>query len=108
MIETDTISTEVWRISLPSDWAEKGSDMTPFYFESPDGSKGVYLSSWQFADDALTVEQVAEFFQAVERRGCAAMAGREWTFVETSSMDEDTLRFHIGLLRRSGELSDRR
>ena len=83
MIETDTISTETWRLSLPSNWAEKEPGATPLYFESPDSSKGVYLSSWQFADDSRTIEQIAESFQAAERRGCAGMEGREWIIPET-------------------------
>jgi len=53
----NTVSTEIWRVLLPSDWAQKeASNDASIYFESPDESKGVYFISWR-ADDEMTPEK---------------------------------------------------
>ena len=88
MTGTDTISTEIWQIEIPSDWTEKEhAESSAIYFESPDGTKGVYVSSWQFADDARTVEQIAASFQAVERSRFAEMHEDTWVITETNATE---------------------
>ena len=88
MVSTDTIRTDTWIISIPNDWIEKGqTEDGALYFESSDGSKGIYISTWHIADtDVRTSEQVAESFKAVGLRSLQNMEGYSW-HTETEEME---------------------
>jgi hypothetical protein len=46
-----TIHTDTWSITLPTDWVEQGETKEgALYFESADGTKGLYISSWDLAE----------------------------------------------------------
>ncbi len=79
-----TISADTWIMSLPRDWLEKGATETGgFYFESPDGEKGIYIASWNIADhDGGSAEEVAEFFKATDAKLLHKMEGYSWLTVE--------------------------
>jgi len=84
----DTISTETWRISLPRDWSEhKPSAEHTAYFESADGTKGAYLSTWSFSDDPRSVREILESFRSVELRTLHEMKGSAWQSVDEWSSD---------------------
>jgi hypothetical protein len=79
MTDYDTISTETWTIHLPKDWNEsKQPNSQGFYFESADGSKGAYLSTWCFHDDPRSAQELLEHFQEVEVRSLHEMEGYAW------------------------------
>lgn len=78
------IRTPTWQIRLPADWqeqpAQEGSEET--YFESGDGTKGVYVATWNIpagpGNDSRTVAQV---FRRAEIASLKRMQGYEWEFL---------------------------
>jgi len=83
MSDFDTISTETWRVHIPSDWSEREcSTRGSIYFESADGSKGAYFSTWRFEDDPRSAIEILESFRRVEVRSFTEMEGRTWQPVD--------------------------
>ncbi|HYD59523.1 MAG TPA: hypothetical protein VEC35_04175 [Noviherbaspirillum sp.] len=78
-----TIRTDIWQMSLPADWEErKTADGKSLYFESRDGTKGLYIATWSLAaDDRRTAEEVAGSFKAADLRALDAMDGYAWQIV---------------------------
>jgi hypothetical protein len=78
-----TIHTDIWQMSLPADWEErKTTDGKSVYFESRDGTKGLYVATWSLAgDDRRTAEEVAGSFKAADLRALDAMDGYAWQIV---------------------------
>ncbi|RZI43771.1 hypothetical protein EGT07_08365 [Herbaspirillum sp. HC18] len=79
-----TIRTDIWQMSLPSDWEErKTTDGKSLYFECSDGTKGLYIATWSLADnDRRTAEEVAGSFKAADLRALDAMDGYAWRIVD--------------------------
>src|SRR5688572_21437173 len=79
MAKFDSISTETWKIELPSDWIEPKPDAEEdHYFESADGTKGAYISSWCFRNDARLAAEILESFREVEVSSLHEIKGRSW------------------------------
>lgn len=92
MTDFDTISTETWRVCLPSDWSERDcSRPGSIYFESADGSKGAYVSTWRFDDDPRSAIEILESFRRVEVSSLAKMEDRTWQPVEEQATTEADL-----------------
>ena len=81
MSDFSTISTETWRVSLPSDWVARESE-TPVYFESADGSKGAYFQTWHIRESDKTIQEELESFRRIERRSFDQMDGRTWIEID--------------------------
>jgi len=80
------ISSETWKIRLPGDWEErKRSEQN--YFESADGTKGIYISTWCFYDDPTPARELLESFRTVEVESFTKMKGRTWKSVDKWSSD---------------------
>lgn len=79
----NTIRTNIWVMHLPDDWEErKTPDGKSLYFECKDGTKGLYIATWNLAgDDRRTAEEVAGSFKAADLRALDAMAGYTWQIV---------------------------
>ncbi len=89
MTDFDTISTDTWTIALPSDWEDKGEDDgSTHYFESADGSKGVYLNTW-FVDetDDETPTELAEMFRAVDMETLEEMEDCSWRIMSDETQE---------------------
>src|SRR5688572_30330655 len=83
MSDFDIISTETWRVRIPSDWSEREcSSDGSIYFESADGSKGAYFSTWRFEDDPRSAIDILESFRRVEVSSFAKMENRTWQAVD--------------------------
>ncbi len=82
-MNTYTIRTDIWQMSLPTDWEErKTTDGKSLYFECKDGTKGLYIATWSLAgDDRRTAEEVAGSFKAADLRALDAMDGYAWEIV---------------------------
>src|SRR5207249_11968076 len=92
MTEYDTISTETWRVHLPSDWSEREcSAEHTAYFESADGAKGAYFSTWCFRDDTRSVREILESFRRIELRTLHEMKDSAWQSVDEWSSDNPQL-----------------
>lgn len=89
MAEAITVSTDEWRIEFPSDWQHKSSKPGSDYFETADGTKGSYLSTWQRKDpdepglDALQSFRTAQIDSLREQ-----MPDRTWEIVDQWQFDE--------------------
>ena len=92
MTDFDTINTETWKIRLPTDWSEREcSAQHTAYFESADGTKGAYFSSWCFRDDPRSAREILESFRCVEVRTLHEMEDHAWEPVDEFSSDEPEL-----------------
>ena len=93
----DTISTETWKVCLPTDWREqKKSDMVgSVYFESSDASKGAYFSTWRFDDDPRSPTEILQSFRCVELRSLDEMEGRIWQRVDEWSSEAPSLTLGV-------------
>ena len=47
LIRFSTIETSDWKIELPDDWIDKSEDTTRLHFESGDGTKGFYITTYR-------------------------------------------------------------
>ena len=78
------IHTASWQIRLPEDWIEKShGDTGETYFESGDGTKGLYIATWNIppsADDGTPNESrtVAQSFRSAEIASLKRMEGYAW------------------------------
>ena len=103
MTNYDTISTETWTIRLPSDWLKRDCSVQyTIYYESGDGTKGAYFSTWCFQNDFRTAKEILESFRRVEVRTLQEMEENTWETVgqwnsdkpELSVLGEDFLDRH--------------
>ncbi len=90
-----TIRTDTWAISIPGDWIEKGqTDEGALYFESSDGSMGIYISAWHFNEEPPRSSQdLAESFKAIDLKYLHNMDGYSWRTVaeETENLRDSTV-----------------
>jgi hypothetical protein len=76
------VSTDTWEITLPSDWVQKEpSEQGALYFESADGSKAMYISTWNVGANPSPPNEVAESFKAKDMRALHDMDGYKWSVV---------------------------
>ncbi|TFV92909.1 hypothetical protein E4K72_19275 [Oxalobacteraceae bacterium OM1] len=79
------LRTDVWSMALPDDWSQKANraDEGSLYFESGDGTKGLYISTWTLGpNDRRSAADVAGAFRANDRRSLDAMHGYRWQILE--------------------------
>jgi len=75
----DTISTETWKICLPSDWKDSSRPTEDAsYFESADETKGVYLSTWNVCNDSDDTKSKTQSFLTTELKSLHEMDGYVW------------------------------
>lgn len=75
-----TVSTETWRVLLPDDWVQPPSPSREnVYFESGDGSKGAYFSTWRFDGDTRSAPEILESIHQIEVSSFYKMEGRSWS-----------------------------
>lgn len=79
-----TIQTDTWTISLPDDWEEdQSSNNDQLYFESSDGTKGLYIATWNLGGKELyTPEHAAADFRKTEINALHSMKGYSWEIME--------------------------
>jgi hypothetical protein len=91
MTDFDTVRTETWMLSLPVDWTEKGqTESGALYFESPDGSKAMYITTWELGgNDHRSATEVAAAFAHTDKSSLNDMEGYKWRVMsETRSASE--------------------
>jgi len=88
----DAIRTDTWIISLPSDWLERGTtEAGALYFESPDGEKAMYISTWNLGEGAhQSSKDVTESFRATDIRTLHSMEGYSWQTVDEGLVQYET------------------
>jgi hypothetical protein len=89
----NVVRTDNWIMALPSDWEQKQTaDSSSVYFESGDGTKGLYISTWSLgAEDSRSPEEVAKSFKANDLKSLQNMQGYRWQVVaETSDSGENS------------------
>jgi hypothetical protein len=87
----DTIRTDTWVISLPNDWEEKGTtEAGALYFESPDGEKAMYISTWNLEGNTELSQDVANSFKAIDIESLYKMEGYSWQIVGESIVHHET------------------
>lgn len=74
------IRTRTWQLRLPEDWHEQGqSESGEIYFESADGTKGVYIATWNIpASDGNDSRAIAQSFRSAEITSLKRMEGYAW------------------------------
>ena len=76
----DNIRTSTWSLSLPTDWVEKReTESGALYFESSDGEKAIYISTWNLGENAPSSSvEAASSFADTERKALFNMEGHSW------------------------------
>ncbi len=75
------ISTETWQILIPSEWADPERNSSgSLYFESPNESKGVYVTTWncQPEDYQSQNRKAIDHFRKVELNAFNDMPESSW------------------------------
>ena len=74
------VTTPTWQIRMPEDWVEQTtSESGEVYFESGDGSKGLYIATWNIpASDGNDSRTVAQSFRRAEVSSLKRMPGYSW------------------------------
>jgi hypothetical protein len=78
------LSTDIWSISLPSDWVEKGlTEYGGLHFEHSDGSKGMYITTFELGerDVGKSPHEVAESFVSTDVKTLKRMRDYAWRVV---------------------------
>jgi len=78
MTNFDRFTTDTWTVAFPSDWEDQSEGDTT-YFESPDGTKGLYLALWHLGEEeSRSPTQLVDVFLAAELKDLLGGAdGRE-------------------------------
>ena len=85
-MSTQVISTDLWEASLPEPWVRVDRDpQEVVYFESPDGTAGVYLSTWCVTGQSLL--SALEGTQAIEWRNLPSPEHGQWEVLRRSESD---------------------
>jgi hypothetical protein len=78
------VSTDIWSISLPSNWIEKGqTEYGGLYLEHADGSKAIYITTFALGerDVGKSPKEVAESFVSTDVKVVKRMQGYAWRLV---------------------------
>ena len=87
----DTIRTDTWIISLPSDWVEKGTtDAGALYFESSNGEKAMYITTWNLGEGSNQSRDVADSFKATDIKTLHNMEGYTWQTVDEEFLQHES------------------
>jgi len=84
-VNYNSLETDNWSIQLPSNWLEKttAQGIGKLYFESPDGSKGIYILTLRFApDDHRSPMEHLNVARDIVERGLNDMAGYRWVRIQ--------------------------
>jgi hypothetical protein len=77
------ISTEIWRILLPTGWTQRESTKKgSIYFESKDGKKGAYFSTLRVPKEGHTPKEELESVRATEILALHRMENTKWEIVD--------------------------
>ena len=90
MTSYNTLSTDTWSLQLPEDWEQKETaDLSLYYFESADGTQGLYISTWRFAPEKFghSNSKLLEYIQTVEKKSLDGMEDCTW---ELMSMERSS------------------
>ncbi|QYF93987.1 hypothetical protein KY495_01730 [Massilia sp. PAMC28688] len=80
---TQTISNPTWTVQLPADWTSTDDPDTGLYFESGDGSRGMYIATWTASPgQALPPREMAESFLAADLNKLTHMEECAWRVLE--------------------------
>ena len=83
MANYNEVRTSNWVLRLPADWSSTSNQDRGFYFESRDGTKGVYIATHLVAPDhAASVVELAEWFVAAEMSVLQTMDDFTWKIAE--------------------------
>ena len=82
-MDTQTITTPTWRITLPADWSDQKDQDSGMHFASADGSCALYIATWTMAPgSARPAADLTEDFVAYDLGQLAAMEGHDWRTLE--------------------------
>lgn len=92
MLNFDTIRTDTWIFSLPSDWIEKGeTEEGALKFESADGEKALYISTWNLGNTiSSSSKEAAESFKATDLGSLRNMDDYSWQTIEEETTNSAT------------------
>jgi hypothetical protein len=81
-----TISTDFWEVQFPETWVYKdqGIEKTT-YFEAPDGTQGVYLSTWRTDDEPLLAAMRSA--RVIEQRHLPTAGDGEWEVLQSTEQE---------------------
>jgi hypothetical protein len=84
-----TISTDFWEARFPEDWSHKdqGLEYTT-YFEAPDHSQGVYLSTWRNAVGPLLTAMLNT--REIERRTLPTTGAGQWAELRSTESEDES------------------
>ena len=87
METSSSVPMPTWEIALPPAWQKRGETETgELYFESEDGTKGMYIATWRIElEEGRSPVQVAQSFRKGALASLDAMAGYEWQLVADAS-----------------------
>lgn len=85
-MDIQTLTSEFWKVRLPEDWVHKPSIDHPWYWESPDGAAGVYLSTFRINEPVSAAIHSA---RSSERRNLPGDG--EWQVLHESESDAESL-----------------
>ena len=80
LIRFATIETSDWKIELPDDWVDKSKDQTRLYFESGDGTKGFYITTFRLKSNDHPA-MVVKSFKEISERTLAGMPDFFWSVI---------------------------
>jgi hypothetical protein len=84
------ISTDAWTLMVPTDWIQTDpTDHGSLSYESRDGSKGLYISTWDIGPDSGRPGDVAESFTAQDKLALLAIEGCTWSVVGEQLSEDD-------------------
>jgi hypothetical protein len=92
MTNFQTMRTDTWVLSLPSDWLEKEiTEEGSLNFESADGEKALYISTWNLGENITSSSKgVAESFKATDLSTLLDMDGYSWQIIEEETTHSAT------------------
>lgn len=84
-----TISTDFWEVQFPEDWVHKDQGIeNTAYFEAPDHTQGVYLSTWRATNEPLLKAMIGA--RAIERRHLPPVEAGEWEVLQSSEHEGES------------------
>lgn len=88
------ITRDQSKIDIPDNWKQT-DEKNPDYFESPDGARGIYVSSHE-KNDIDGDRKVAEFVRKIERTKTKSMKGYKFrSYVDSVSLMGDSIVGHL-------------
>ncbi|HYV18756.1 MAG TPA: hypothetical protein VFC25_06985 [Verrucomicrobiae bacterium] len=86
-MSTQVVSTDFWEAQLPEDWVHKEAEPSQeVYFEAPDHTAGVYISTWRIADESL--QKALQTTRAVELKHLPAPRSGFWQVVSSTPIED--------------------